>query len=87
MLPFIRLAQVEATFNSFLNEVRPKSVIHFFFQNRQSDIALLFLVIVTIFASGPWWSHQAKRLLTGLLFTFQEGTGFLRWHWCQQLKA
>lgn len=59
-LPFIRLAQTEATFNSFLNEVRHKSIIHFFFPREIVRIVLLFLVIFTVFASGPWWFHQSK---------------------------
>lgn len=71
-LPFIRLAQTGATFNSFLNEVRHKSIIHFFFPREIVRIALLFLVIFTIFASGPWWFHQAKWLFTGLLFHLPE---------------
>lgn len=51
---------METTFNSFLNEVRHKSVIHFFFffPREIVSIALLFLVTVTVFASGPWWFHQ-----------------------------
>ena len=59
-VPFVRLAQMETTFNSFLNEVRHKSVIHFFFffPREIVSIALLFLVTVTVFASGPWWFHQ-----------------------------
>lgn len=72
VLPFIRLAQTEATFNSFLNEVRHKSIIHFFFPREIVRIVLLFLVIFTVFASGPWWFHQSKVVVDNLLFHLPE---------------